>query len=132
VQSSSSSSSSSAAGQRRTLANSTLFERLAREGFPVMPLLTQYRCHPTLAALPSKLFYGGALRDGIHSGHAPPKFRLAPRLIFYDCSPPLPPGSPLEATLGELLRTRVGPAASGEARAERGGGGGGGQRQPHQ
>jgi hypothetical protein len=111
---------------RRTMLNSTLFERLARTGFPVAPLLTQYRCHPTLSALPSRLFYSSQLRDGIHSGHAPPRFRLAPRLMFFDTSMPLPPGSPLEGTLGRLLKGKVGPATRREARVERGGGGGGG------
>ena len=43
----------------------TLFERLARCGAPPVLLAQQYRCHPQISALASRLFYGGRLRDGL-------------------------------------------------------------------
>ena len=45
----------------------TLFERLARCGLEPVMLRAQYRCHPTISALASHLFYGGRLVDGLGS-----------------------------------------------------------------
>ena len=48
----------------------TLFERLARCGLEPVMLRAQYRCHPTISALASHLFYGGRLVDGLGSAAA--------------------------------------------------------------
>ena len=48
----------------------TLFERLARCGLEPVMLRAQYRCHPTISALASHLFYGGRLVDGLGSSAA--------------------------------------------------------------
>jgi hypothetical protein len=48
----------------------TLFERLARCGLEPVMLRAQYRCHPTISALASHLFYGGRLVDGLGSATA--------------------------------------------------------------
>lgn len=45
----------------------SLLERLWEDQptFPRFELLTQYRCHPAIAELSSRLFYGGYLRSGV-------------------------------------------------------------------
>ena len=43
----------------------TLFERLARCGTPPVVLRAQYRCHPAISALASRLFYRSSLVDGL-------------------------------------------------------------------
>ena len=43
----------------------TLFSRLARCGVEPIMLRTQYRCHPAISAIASKLFYDGKLLDGV-------------------------------------------------------------------
>ena len=43
----------------------TVFERLSSIGVPTQLLSTQYRCHPLLSGLASRLFYGGRLTDGV-------------------------------------------------------------------
>ena len=43
----------------------TLFARLVRCGVEPIMLRTQYRCHPAISAIASKLFYGGRLLDGV-------------------------------------------------------------------
>jgi regulator of nonsense transcripts 1 len=53
-------------------ASLSLFARLVREGVPPLMLDTQYRMHPSLAALPSDLFYAGALADGVPASARPP------------------------------------------------------------
>ena len=43
----------------------TLFQRLAACGVSPVLLRRQYRCHPRISGLASRLFYGGQLRDGL-------------------------------------------------------------------
>ncbi|KAJ3231422.1 hypothetical protein HDU81_003767 [Chytriomyces hyalinus] len=44
----------------------TLYERLASLGTPSTLLRTQYRCHPRIAQIPNRLFYGGILLHGMN------------------------------------------------------------------
>ena len=46
--------------------NRSLFERLESIGHPVHFLDTQYRCHPDIAAFPSRRFYDGKLQNGVN------------------------------------------------------------------
>lgn len=46
------------------LLSQSLFERLARAGFPVQLLREQYRSHPAISAFPARFFYDGELADG--------------------------------------------------------------------
>ena len=64
----------------------TMFERLARAGAPLVMLRTQYRCHPVLSGLASRLFYSGRLQDGIKPYQRGPLFRLLPPLMLFDYS----------------------------------------------
>ncbi|CAM9602458.1 unnamed protein product, partial [Scytosiphon promiscuus] len=50
----------------------TLFVRLAKLGVAPLLLGRQYRCHPLLSALASRLFYQGRLTDGIVAADRPP------------------------------------------------------------
>ncbi|KAL0035694.1 hypothetical protein WJX79_008965 [Trebouxia sp. C0005] len=43
----------------------TVFDRLQRSGMEPLLLDTQYRMHPLIAHLPSKLFYNGRLQSGV-------------------------------------------------------------------
>jgi len=43
----------------------SLFERLLSTGAPHAMLDTQYRMHPAISLMPSRLFYGSSLQDGI-------------------------------------------------------------------
>merc|ERR1712048_283539 len=58
---------------RRLGLTESLFERLGRLGVPHKMLRIQYRMHPSLAAFPSRAFYGGLLSNGIRG-----EDRLAP------------------------------------------------------
>ena len=53
----------------------TLFQRLARCGVDPVLLRQQYRCHPSISGLASRLFYASSLTDGLgdaaHSARAP-------------------------------------------------------------
>ena len=53
----------------------TLFQRLARGGVAPVLLRAQYRCHPAISSLASRLFYDNRLVDGLggaaHSARAP-------------------------------------------------------------
>lgn len=60
----------------------TLFERLADAGHVPIMLKTQYRLHPTLSALPNKLFYNGAIIDGVTA--VQPVLPGLPILTFVD------------------------------------------------
>ncbi len=64
------------AAQRAGLALS-LFERMIALGHRPHRLDVQYRMHPVLSALPSALFYDGALQDGVTAAQ-----RAAPGLDF--------------------------------------------------
>ncbi|TPX77457.1 hypothetical protein CcCBS67573_g01275 [Chytriomyces confervae] len=48
----------------------TLYERLASLGTPSTLLRTQYRCHPRIAQIPNRLFYGGILLHGMNTDKA--------------------------------------------------------------
>lgn len=50
----------------------TLFEALVRRGGTCLPMTEQYRCHPLLAALASRLFYDAKVTSGIPSDQRPP------------------------------------------------------------
>lgn len=61
----------SGAGASGTLER-TLFSRLADAGrSPFVLLRTQYRCHPHIADLASRLFYGGKLVHGVAAEQRP-------------------------------------------------------------
>ncbi|KAL3136519.1 hypothetical protein ABBQ38_005768 [Trebouxia sp. C0009 RCD-2024] len=49
----------------------TLFDRLQRSGVEPLLLDTQYRMHPLIAHMPSKLFYGGRLQSGVTAAERP-------------------------------------------------------------
>jgi superfamily I DNA and/or RNA helicase len=49
-------------------------------GVPPMLLDTQYRMHPDIADLPSRLFYNGKLRSGV-----PPAKRPLPHVSIAPC-----------------------------------------------
>ena len=70
----------------QTLASSTLFTRLASAGAPISRLNVQYRCHPRIAALASRLFYGGNVVSGIAAWQRGPRVRLLPPVVVYDTS----------------------------------------------
>jgi superfamily I DNA and/or RNA helicase len=63
-----------------------MFERLAANGLSPLLLRTQYRCHPTLSGLASRLFYEGKLLDGVTAGMRGPLLRLFPPLCIIDYS----------------------------------------------
>lgn len=49
----------------------TVFDRLQRSGIEPLLLDTQYRMHPLIAHLPSKLFYDGRLQSGVTAHDRP-------------------------------------------------------------
>ncbi|DBB05155.1 TPA: hypothetical protein ACH3X3_010403 [Trebouxia sp. C0006] len=49
----------------------TVFDRLQRSGIKPLLLDTQYRMHPLIAHLPSKLFYDGRLQSGVTAHDRP-------------------------------------------------------------
>jgi superfamily I DNA and/or RNA helicase len=89
-----------------TLESSTLFERLARLGWPVQVMRTQYRCPPQLSALASRLFYGGRLRDGPRPVEAVGAAPSLPSLVFVDYG----------GELGSLAHALTGPRCVWDAR----------------
>ena len=102
-----------------TIETSTLFARLNRVGGGMnLPLLTQYRLHPRISRLVSGLFYGGQIRDGVHAGHCPPRFRLCPRVLWFDYS-----SAHGNTAIDSLARTRIGPPPPSGMSAHSGGGG---------
>eukprot|EP01134_Creolimax_fragrantissima_P002295 CFRG2295T1 len=63
----------------------TMFERLTRcHTQEVVPLYTQYRCHPSISRLSNRLFYKGELSDGISETDRQPLAKKLPTLCFYD------------------------------------------------
>ena len=47
----------------------SLFERLVAAGLPTHLLRRQYRCHPDIAAVPNRCFYGAAqLKESLQHG----------------------------------------------------------------
>lgn len=68
------------------LSRLSLFVRLALAGVPKVMLHTQYRCHPVLSGLCSRLFYGGAVVNGISPWQRGPRIRGLAPLVFYDYS----------------------------------------------
>ncbi|CAM9744014.1 unnamed protein product [Discosporangium mesarthrocarpum] len=61
----------------------TMFVRLARLGLEPLLLGRQYRCHPTMSRLASRLFYQGRLSDGIKPIDRPPIIpKLAPLTLL--------------------------------------------------
>ncbi len=73
-----------------------LFVRLQQLGHVPHLLRTQYRCHPSVSALPNQLFYGGRLRDGCTAAQRAPLVPLVPP------PPPPPPASPLGVLNGAV------------------------------
>jgi len=71
----------------------TMFERLSASGVPTLLLRTQYRCHPVLSGLASRLFYSGRLLDGVTRSTTGPLLRLFPPLCIIDYSGWKGPGS---------------------------------------
>ena len=72
----------------------TVFERLSSIGVPTQLLSTQYRCHPLLSGLASRLFYGGRLTDGVRiyktlllNTLIKTVYYLYRRLLEYVCDP---------------------------------------------
>lgn len=63
----------------------TLFVRLSDTVEPVL-LRKQYRCHPTLTAMPNRLFYGSKLQDGISAVERPPLLDQLPPFTFCNIS----------------------------------------------
>ncbi|XP_019355638.1 protein ZGRF1 isoform X2 [Alligator mississippiensis] len=62
----------------------TLFDRLCLMGHDAVVLRTQYRCHPTISAVASDLFYKGNLLDGISKMDRSPLLDWLPTLCFYN------------------------------------------------
>jgi hypothetical protein len=67
----------------KTLDTQTLFERLSDLGCPRILLKTQYRCHPSIASLCSRLFYDGQLVSGVTRE---PLLPGVPAVAFFDYS----------------------------------------------
>ena len=69
----------------------TLFERLARRGIRPVMLRAQYRCHPAISSLASRLFYSSQLVDGLGdaaSAQRAPLVDLLPTVGFMQvCHP---------------------------------------------
>ncbi|XP_058859011.1 protein ZGRF1-like isoform X3 [Acipenser ruthenus] len=61
----------------------TLFDRLCLMGYKPVLLRTQYRCHPAISAIANKLFYDGALIDGITDSDRSPLLDWLPTVCFY-------------------------------------------------
>lgn len=58
-------------GAKRAGLGVSLFEKLRRRGVKARLLNVQYRMHPIIAELPSDLFYGGCLRNGVTAQDRP-------------------------------------------------------------
>jgi hypothetical protein len=74
----------------------TMFERLA-VACPewLSTMFTQYRCHPTVVSIASRLFYAGALKSGTDASHHAPLLRpLAPVSFLDTATAPLAPRRP--------------------------------------
>ena len=81
-----------------------LFERLSNAGVPTVLLRTQYRMHPTLVALPNRLFYDGLLESGVGPEERPPL--VLPRATDVD-ERPLPPLCFVNVPHGQEQRERT-------------------------
>lgn len=64
----------------------TAFVRLQRAGVEPVMLRTQYRCHPCISLLSSRLFYGGALQDAFAPINKERLVNWLPPLCFVDIS----------------------------------------------
>jgi hypothetical protein len=62
----------------------TMFDRLARLGYPCTVLRTQYRCHPRISAISNRLFYNGELIDGVSAGARAACVRGFPPVAFHN------------------------------------------------
>ena len=71
------------AGAQPATLESSLFVRLAAAYAPAV-LRTQYRCHPDIADLASRLFYDGKLRSGVGAAQRAPLFDGLPALVLLD------------------------------------------------
>lgn len=94
----------------------TLFERWSDAGLPRILLRTQYRCHPLLASLASRLFYRGALRDGVAAWQRGARLRGVAPLVVFDTALPPPsfasPSPPLTSSIPAVDEWRTPPAAT--------------------
>ena len=55
------------------------------QGHEPVVLRTQYRCHPTISAIPNQLFYDGQLIDGVTEADRPPlvvRLSLFPKYYY--------------------------------------------------
>jgi superfamily I DNA and/or RNA helicase len=67
--------------------SNTIFDRLLNIGYKQFPLRVQYRCHPDIAEICNKLFYGGTLQHGVQAVDRPAKFpNLVPVVFFNNTS----------------------------------------------
>lgn len=62
----------------------TMFDRLARIGYEVTQLRTQYRCHPAISAVANRLFYNGNLIDGVTAAARSACVRGLPPVSFHN------------------------------------------------
>lgn len=62
----------------------SLFERLSRLGRDPVRLTVQYRCHPSISDISSKLFYESGVRTGITAGDRQALVAGLPAAGFYD------------------------------------------------
>lgn len=97
-----------AGGGGNDLSRLSLFVRLAHAGVPVLMLRTQYRCHPVLSQLCSRLFYGGAVVDGIAPWQRGPRIRGLAPLTFFDYSGLAAPAGAWGAAMSEQLHASSG------------------------
>ena len=63
----------------------TLFDRLDALEWPSTRLAIQYRCHPNIADLCSKLFYGSTLSSGIRDTDRPALLQGVPPIVNLHC-----------------------------------------------
>ncbi|GBG34625.1 Regulator of nonsense transcripts 1-like [Hondaea fermentalgiana] len=76
--------SSHAAPKRYADGATSMFDRLRRLGREPVRLSVQYRCHPRISEISSKLFYDGKVRSGICAADRPALLAGLPAVGFYD------------------------------------------------
>ena len=63
-----------------------LFDAMQTAGAREIPLSMQYRCHPEIAGVASRLFYAGAVTSGVTAEQRPGLFQHDSPLVFLDTS----------------------------------------------
>lgn len=64
----------------------TMFERLEKMGYRKVTLRYQYRCHPAISSICSKMFYEGKLQNGVTTEERPRLLEWLPHLSIINIS----------------------------------------------